>query len=86
MNIEIVTDHDIFDECMEQMAQQRLVLDLDGRHRFHKRLSTFREILTGVHYYCLDILHAPDLDVIGNLLQLPFAAEVAGRCDLQFRA
>jgi len=78
VKVEIVTDHDIFDGCMEQMAQQHLVLDLGGRHRFHKRLSTFREILAGVHYYCLDILHVQDLDVVGNLLCLPFAAEVAG--------
>lgn len=77
VKVEIVTDHDIFEECMQQMARQHLVLDLGGRHRFHKRLSTFREILAGVNYYCLDILPAPDLDAVGNLLQLPFAAEVA---------
>jgi SAM-dependent methyltransferase len=78
VKIEVVTDHDIFDECMEQMAQQDLVLDLGGRRRFHKRLGSFREMFAGVHYYCLDILSAPDLDVVGNLLQLPFAAGVAG--------
>jgi SAM-dependent methyltransferase len=77
VKVEIVTDHDIFDECMRQMAQQYRVLDLGGRHRFHKRLGPFREIFASIHYYCLDILLAPDLDVVGNLLQLPFAAEVA---------
>jgi SAM-dependent methyltransferase len=78
MKVEVVTERDIFDECMGQIAQQHLVLDLGGSHRFHKRLSTFREILASVHYYCLDLLHAPDLDVVGNLLCLPFATEVAG--------
>jgi SAM-dependent methyltransferase len=78
VKVGIVTDRDIFGECMEQLAQQHLVLDLGGRHRFHKRLSAFREMLAGMHYYCLDVLPAPDLDVVGNLLRLPFAAEVAG--------
>lgn len=77
MKVEIVTDRDIFDECMQQMTQQHLVLDLGGRRRFHKRLGPFREIFVSVHYYCLDILPAPDLDVVGDLLLLPFAAEVA---------
>jgi len=74
---EIVTNRDIFDECMQRMAQQHLVLDLGGRRRFHKGLGSFREMFAGVHYYCLDILPASDLDVVGNLLQLPFAAEMA---------
>jgi len=73
----MVTDHDIFEECMQRMAQQHLVLDLGGRRRFHKGLGSFREMFAGVHYYCLDILPASGLDVVGNLLQLPFAAEMA---------
>ena len=77
VKVEIVTDHDIFDECMAQIAQQHLVVDLGGRHRFHKHLGLFRDVFASVHYYCLDILPAPDMDVVGNLLQLPFAAEVA---------
>lgn len=78
VKVKMVTDHDIFEECMEQISQQHLVLDLGGRHRFHKRLGLFREIFAAVHYYCLDILPAPDLDVVGNLLCLPFASEVVG--------
>lgn len=74
---EIVTNRDIFDECVQRMAQQHLVLDLGGRRRFHKRLGSFRDMFAGVHYYCLDILPAPDLDVVGNLLCLPLASEVA---------
>jgi SAM-dependent methyltransferase len=77
VKVEIATDHGIFEECMQQMAQQHLVLDLGGRHRFHKRLGAFREMFAGAHYYCLDILPAPDLDVVGDLLRLPFAAGVA---------
>ncbi len=77
LKVEIVTDRDILDECMQQMAQQHLVLDLGGRRRFHKHLGSFAETLGGAHYYCLDILPSSDLDIVGNLLQLPFAAEVA---------
>lgn len=78
MKVEVVTDHDIFDECMKQMAQQHFVLDLGGRQRFHKRLVFFREKFANTCYYCLDILPAPDLDVVGSLLCLPFATEVVG--------
>jgi SAM-dependent methyltransferase len=77
VKVEVVTKGDILDECMEQMAQQHLVLDLGGRHRFHKRMSPSREIFASTHYYCLDILPSPDLDIVGNLLQLPLTAEVA---------
>ncbi len=77
MKVKLVTDHDIFGECMEKMAQQYLVLDLGGRQRFHKRLASFRETFAGTRYYCLDILLASDLDAVGNLLCLPFAAEIA---------
>lgn len=78
VKVEIVTDGDIFDECIQQIAQQHRVLDLGGRHRFHKQLGPFERLFAGVHYYCLDILPDPDLDVVGNLLCLPFASEVAG--------
>jgi len=77
VEFEIVTDRDIFAECIHRLAQQDVVLDLGGRHRFYKRLGPFKEMFAGVNYYCLDILPAPDLDVVGNLLRLPFAAEVA---------
>jgi SAM-dependent methyltransferase len=77
MKVEVITDHDIFYECIQQMAQQYLVLDLGGRQRFHKQLAPFRELFAGVQYYCLDILPSSDSDVVGDLLQLPFAAEMA---------
>jgi SAM-dependent methyltransferase len=77
VKVEVVTGSDIFEECMKQMAQQHLVLDLGGRQRFHKRLGPCREMFAGVHYYCLDILLAPDVDVVGDLLHLPLATEVA---------
>lgn len=77
VKVEIVLDHDIFDDCIEQMAQQRLVLDLGGRQRFHKQLAPFKELFAGVRYYCLDISPSSDLDAVGDLLQLPFAAEIA---------
>lgn len=78
IKVEMVTELDIFEESMREMAQQHLVLDLGGRQRFHKQLAPFQELFTDVQYYCLDILPSSDLDVVGDLLQLPFATEIAG--------
>lgn len=78
MESEIVTDRNIFAECINKLAQRDVVLDLGGRRRFNKRLQPFQHLFSQVHYYCLDISPSSDLDVVGDLLRLPFAAEVAG--------
>jgi SAM-dependent methyltransferase len=77
MEFEIVTDRDISVECIRRLAQRDVVLDLGGRRRFHKRLSAWESQFEGVRYYCLDILLSQDLDVVGDLLSLPFESEVA---------
>jgi SAM-dependent methyltransferase len=77
VEFEIVSGRDIFAECIHSLAQRDMILDLGGRRRFHKRLGSFREIFAGVPYYCLDILLSQDLDVVGDLLSLPFESEVA---------
>lgn len=77
MEFETVTDRDIFAECIQRLAQRDVVLDLGGRRRFHKRLSAWENQFEGVRYYCLDILPSQGLDVVGDLLSLPFASKVA---------
>ncbi|MFZ5918889.1 MAG: methyltransferase domain-containing protein [Chloroflexota bacterium] len=77
MEYRVVIDRDFFAECIHDLAQRNVVLDLGGRRRFNKRLQPFQDLFSQRHYYCLDILPSPDLDIVGDLLQLPLATEVA---------
>ena len=71
-----IVDHDIFGECILKIAQRDLILDVGGRYRFHKRLRGFKQAFADVRYYCLDIRRGSDLDVVGDLLALPFQSGV----------
>jgi len=77
VEVKIILERDIFAECIEELSKRKVILDLGGRRRFYKWLAPFKEKFASSHYFCLDILPNPNLDVVEDILFLPFASESA---------
>jgi len=56
LKVEIISDRNIADECLDELARSsEVVFDLGGERPFNKMVAKYRRLFDNIKYYCLDI-------------------------------
>jgi ubiquinone/menaquinone biosynthesis C-methylase UbiE len=76
LKVEVISDRNIVDECLDELANSsKVVFDLGGQRPFNKMLAKHKHLFDKVSYFCLDICPNSGLSVVGDIQNLPLKSE-----------
>lgn len=76
LKIEIISDRNIVDECLDEIARSsEIVFDLGGQRPFNKMLVKYKHLFDNIKYFCLDLYLNSGLSVVGDIQKLPLKSE-----------
>lgn len=76
LKVEVISDRNIVDECLDELARSsEVVFDLGGKRPFNKMLVKYKHLFDNVSYFCLDIYPNSGLSVVGDIQNLPLKSE-----------
>lgn len=66
---------EFFDNCVKEIAKEKVILDIGGGHPFQKEMGKYRHLFAASRYYSLDYDPGCHPDIVGDIHNLPFRSQ-----------